>query len=247
MSCKPSLSRQLLACDFRQGHDIGQRPRLGRNASGNRRSRFQGLVDAHEIVVHIEQRHHVNVVLDLFREGVGEAGEPAHRHSHGEILAFHMAGGNVERIGHSENRFLLGAIALSRTKPGVILTFESDKGSMSMPCDRYDKWRDNLRAIALALEALRAVDRYGVTRGNEQYRGWARIEAPTNGMTYPQAREFIEQLAGAPFGRATTSAIIAEVCRALKIKHHPDRGGSHDTFVQIGQAESVLRWDGKGL
>ncbi len=27
-------------------------------------------------------------------------------------------------------------------KPGVILTFESPKGNISMPCDRYRNWRD---------------------------------------------------------------------------------------------------------
>ena len=60
---------------------------------------------------------------------------------------------------------------------GVIVSFESHKGAMSFPCDRYTEWQDNLRAIALSLEALRTVDRYGVTRGNEQYTGWARLPA----------------------------------------------------------------------
>jgi hypothetical protein len=126
------------------------------------------------------------------------------------------------------------------TKPGVILTFESPKGNISMPCDRYPHWRDNLRAIALSLEALRAVDRYGVTRGNEQYRGWTQIGNGNGKMDRAAALKFVETLAGAPFGRAVTAEIIAEVCRALRIKHHPDRGGSHETFVAIGQAEEVL-------
>ncbi len=62
--------------------------------------------------------------------------------------------------------------------PGVVVSFESPKGSISMPCDRFGDWRDNLRAIAKSLEALRMVDRYGVTRGNEQYRGWAKLADP---------------------------------------------------------------------
>jgi hypothetical protein len=125
---------------------------------------------------------------------------------------------------------------------GVVVSFDSPKGAMSFPCDRYSEWRHNLHAIALSLEALRAVDRHGVTMGNEQYRGWARLEAPNgNGkMDRESALRFIEALAGAPFGPAVTREIIADVCRALKIRHHPDRGGSHDTFVKIGQAEEVL-------
>ncbi len=127
------------------------------------------------------------------------------------------------------------------TKPGVILTFESPKGNISMPCDRYNHWRDNLRAIALSLEALRAVDRYGVTRGNEQYRGWTQIGNGNGKMDRAAALKFLENLIGAPMGPHMTRDGYAEVCRSLRIKHHPDRaGGSHETFVAIGQAEEVL-------
>jgi hypothetical protein len=38
-----------------------------------------------------------------------------------------------------------------------------------------------------------------------------------------------------------TNRRLPMFCRELKIKHHPDRqGGSHETFVAIGQAEEVL-------
>lgn len=59
--------------------------------------------------------------------------------------------------------------------PAVVLSFQSKHGPLSYPCDSYDAWEDNLYAIALALEALRAVDRYGVTKRAEQYKGWAQL------------------------------------------------------------------------
>ncbi len=60
-------------------------------------------------------------------------------------------------------------------------------------------------------------------------------------MDRASALKFIETLVGAPFGRSVTPEIIARVCRAMKFKYHPDReGGSHETFVAIGQAEEVL-------
>jgi hypothetical protein len=62
--------------------------------------------------------------------------------------------------------------------PGIVISFESPKGPLSFPCDRYTDFQANMRAIALSLEALRAVDRYGVTRQAEQYRGWQQITAP---------------------------------------------------------------------
>lgn len=124
---------------------------------------------------------------------------------------------------------------------GVIVSFESPKSAMSFPCDRYTDWQDNLRAIALSLEALRTVDRYGVTRGNEQYRGWAKLEAPRTGMSKQEAAEFLQSLCdGVPLGPATTPELIADICKALKVKNHPDRGGSHEMFVKIGQAEEAL-------
>lgn len=59
--------------------------------------------------------------------------------------------------------------------PGVVVTFESKHGPLSYRCGTYSNWEMNLRAIALTLERLRAVDRYGAVKGGEQYKGWARL------------------------------------------------------------------------
>lgn len=69
--------------------------------------------------------------------------------------------------------------------PGVVLSFECPKGSMSFPCDRFSDWQANVRAIALSLEALRSVDRYGVTQQAEQYRGWAKLPGPEKVFATP--------------------------------------------------------------
>jgi hypothetical protein len=64
------------------------------------------------------------------------------------------------------------------TQPGIVLSFETKRGRMVMPCDRFKDWEANLRAIALTLEHLRAVERYGVTtEEQEQYTGWLRLPA----------------------------------------------------------------------
>lgn len=134
-----------------------------------------------------------------------------------------------------------------REKPGVILNFESPKGNISMPCDRYPWWRDNLRAIALSLEALRAVDRYGVTKGNEQYIGWAQLPAASDKMDKRAAAEFLRSLLGVQLDQTTSKASIAEVCKRARIEYHPDQAQDehaklhrHEIFVRIGQAEKVL-------
>lgn len=46
-----------------------------------------------------------------------------------------------------------------------------EHGRAVFATDQYEKWEHNVRAIALTLEALRAVDRYGATQGR-QYAGF---------------------------------------------------------------------------
>lgn len=131
------------------------------------------------------------------------------------------------------------------SKAGVVLTFESAKGSISMPCDRYEDWKDNLRAIALALEALRAVDRYGVTRGNEQYKGWARLEAPQPETDREGAIQTIASILNAP--RDEVAKNPAAFIKEARIRYHPDgvtdpgmKKQRHEMSVLIAKAAEVL-------
>ena len=131
-------------------------------------------------------------------------------------------------------------------KSGVIVSFQSAKGAMSFPCDRFTSWQDNLRAIALSLEALRTVDRYGVTRGNEQYRGWSQIEAPKNGhMSRGEAAIFLASILSVPKDYILEQP--AKYIRQAQQAYHPDRVGTepeklarHEMFVRIGHAEVAL-------
>ncbi|SRR6266481_774472 len=128
-------------------------------------------------------------------------------------------------------------------RQGVVVLFESPKGAMSFPCDHFDDWKDNLRAIAKSLEALRMVDRYGVTRGNEQYRGWTQIGSGNGKMDRASALKFIASLVGADadtLDRNWKTVGEAMLKRAKKLQHPDAPGGSHETFVAIGQAEEVL-------
>lgn len=158
---------------------------------------------------------------------------------------------NLEKI--RNNGWPKASKSYDPNRPGVILSFDSKKGPLSYPCDRYPDWHDNLRAIALSLEALRAVDRYGVTRGNEQYRGWAQIEAPANGkMSKQAAAEFIGKLGGyRPEALLNDSNLAAAAIRRARGAYHPDKATNaldqvkfSETYILIGQAESVLCGEG---
>jgi hypothetical protein len=135
--------------------------------------------------------------------------------------------------------------ARPKSDPGVIVSCQSKQGALSFPCDRFDAWEDNLRAIAKSLEALRMVDRYGVTRGNEQYKGFAQLPpAPTSEkkMATSEAADFIARHSTFSAIRIGSDlGIFREAYRQAARKLHPDTGsGSHESFVQLSQAEAVL-------
>lgn len=125
--------------------------------------------------------------------------------------------------------------------PGVIFSIASRHGQLSYPCDTFTTWQDNLRAIALALEALRKVDRYGVTKRGEQYRGFLALEttaAPAAFARWQDAEAFLMDLLGdADLDANSPAATI----RAAKRIAHPDTGGDSATFQRVVLAEAKLR------
>lgn len=69
------------------------------------------------------------------------------------------------------------------TGHGVVISFDSKFGPLRYATDRFVSsfgmpgWQANVRAIAMALEGLRMVDRYGVSRRGEQYTGFGALPA----------------------------------------------------------------------
>ena len=126
--------------------------------------------------------------------------------------------------------------------PGVILSFDSIHGPLSYPCDSCLDWKHNVRSIALALQALRAVDRYGVTKRAEQYQGWAKIAAPGSVPTFAtveQALAFLSDLIGSVI--SLSEPYITNGIRRAKVKSHPDGGGTALQFKRVCEAEKVIR------
>jgi hypothetical protein len=101
--------------------------------------------------------------------------------------------------------------------PGVEISFELPDGRrLVYATDVCELWQHNVRSIALGLEALRAVDRFGITRHGEQYAGFAML--PPGGP---------DPVRGAALVKAAGGLI-----NALK-KHHPDHGGDERDFVDV--------------
>ena len=134
--------------------------------------------------------------------------------------------------------------------PGVILTFDKPgTGRVVMPCDAYEHWHTNLRALALSLKALRSVDRYGVTTSGEQYGGWKQL--PPGAQTDIVSQEGIDAAAvfvanhggGVPFAAVLKSidTYRAAYRRAAKTLHPDANGGrQREEWFQLNRAAAIL-------
>lgn len=104
-------------------------------------------------------------------------------------------------------------------------------------------WQANARAIALGLNALRAVDRYGITRTGEQYRGWAQIEAAPGPITTIEAALVLARAAGDGHTAERILAdpqALASAYRAAARNTHPDHGGDRTRFEQVTAARDTI-------
>lgn len=106
--------------------------------------------------------------------------------------------------------------------PGVIVSFESRHGPLEYATDVFDDWQDNVRAIALGLEALRKVDRYGIAKRGEQYRGWKALSA--GGPSPARGEDLIRE--------------HGSVKAALHATH-PDKGGDPQDFAAVQAARET--------
>jgi hypothetical protein len=136
------------------------------------------------------------------------------------------------------------------SEPGVILTFDSKHGPLSYPCDTFRDWQSNVRAIALALEALRKVDRYGVTKRGEQYTGFGQLP-PAGGtsrtLTPEAAALVVVCLSGYEIDAdEDVPAVLLDYdsfqwhYREAAKNTHPDAGGSTEAFQNLQAAKDVL-------
>jgi hypothetical protein len=116
--------------------------------------------------------------------------------------------------------------------PKVALAFTSrSKGPLMFACGRFRTWQDNVRAIALGLEALRKVERYGIVASDEQYLGFKAIGAAP---AWPAWAMTLAAYSGLSYDDA-----MADPKRAYKLATrltHPDAGGTGDQFREVREA-----------
>lgn len=113
--------------------------------------------------------------------------------------------------------------------PGAAVYFRLKGRARSLACDKWDRVADNIAAIAEHIEALRAVERYGVGSIEQAFAGYAAL---TSGK-----RSWWEVL-GFKGPDGVTREAVEDTYRRLAKERHPDTpGGTHDAFTELGEAK----------
>lgn len=138
--------------------------------------------------------------------------------------------------------------------PGVALSFRSaTAGDLTYPCDRFYgrfygevDWQVNLRAIALGLEALRKLDRYGIAGRGEQYAGWRAIEAggKPGFSDVADAVRWLRELTEWPDGQAVE--VDALLRRGAGVAHPDRHGGDRTVWDRYDAARQLLTGEANG-
>lgn len=166
-----------------------------------------------------------------------------------------VTGAVAVRVVASEADVRLDGMLRARAEvqhPGVAISFRSSTaGDLTYPCDRFVarwhgevSWQVNLRAIALGLEALRKLDRYGIAGRGEQYAGWRAIEAgPSAGFASPdEAIRWLQQVAG---WSDQTRVEVGRLLRTAAAVAHPDRNdGDRTLWDRYDAARQLLEAGG---
>lgn len=153
---------------------------------------------------------------------------------------------------------------------GVILVLDSSQhGTLTYACNKFDApkepWRQNVRAIALGLEALRKVERYGIADRGQQYAGYAELGtggiALPSKMTVEEAADLLAEEAW-PGGSGNDTAAhrifnepdwLEQAYRAAARRLHPDvlnpPENAEDRFHRVTEARDLIQqhWASRSL
>jgi hypothetical protein len=125
--------------------------------------------------------------------------------------------------------------------PGVAVYWSTQAfKDRAIGCDKWDLLHDNIHAIGLAVQALRAIDRAGASQILE--RAFSAFGALPPSSAAPVTRAWWEVL-DIPQNAigALSLGMVAARYRELAAKRHPDRTGSGDAMVELNAAHEQAK------
>lgn len=187
-------------------------------------------------------------------KGVARTGSPFQSSWNGtlvlldrELTALGVSGEFVLQIDCTEDDLKLNGELRSNARPAspsVAIAVDRKKGPLLFVCGRFQHWQDNVRAIALGLEALRKIERYGIVQADEQYTGWQALPPgtamPAAKMTVDEAERFLSNASVLPIGEIRTAQGLTRAFRDAARTMHPDAGGDPAEFRKLTEARDLL-------
>jgi hypothetical protein len=114
--------------------------------------------------------------------------------------------------------------------PGAAVYFRLKKQDRVLACDRYYRVADNIAAIAAHIEALRAIERYGVGTLEQAFSGYTAL---------PPAADAWWLILNLP--QSSTLDQVEARFRELARTAHPDAGGTHNDMSRLTAAREAAR------
>ena len=112
--------------------------------------------------------------------------------------------------------------------PGVVAFFMFDKQQVAIPCDRWLTVEQNVQAIALTIEAMRAMERHGARHMiKAMFQGFMALPAPNDWR--------------AALGNPKTLEQAEAAWRDAMRTAHPDRGGDATKAAALNAAIAQAR------
>ena len=127
--------------------------------------------------------------------------------------------------------------------PGVAVYFKTFKKEYALSCDRWDRVKDNIRAIGKHIKALRGIERWGVSSVEEAMMPFL---LPTASPTYQQNRQNDLFSMWWTILNVSPNATVEEIkCayKKLSLTHHPDAGGDRELWERLSKAYSEALYE----
>ena len=138
------------------------------------------------------------------------------------------------RLMGGKDLLLSSNCALGDERPrdcGVVAYFKWQETAMAIPCDRWNRVADNVRAIALTIEAMRGMERWGAKHMiKAMFTGFKRLPERASGVPW---WELLGVRHDAPMDK------IKLAYRERAKEFHPDRGGDAGAMARLNEAFSL--------
>ena len=147
-------------------------------------------------------------------------------------------GGEHVVVSSNMQMHMNGRASMQGDDNGVAIYFQLDGKPMVFANDSYDDLKHNVNAIALTIEALRGIERWGSRQTMTQaFSGFAALPPPVETLNWRK------QFAAWGFADLPLNATLIDAAyNKLAREFHPDRpGGSNEKMALLNEARDAAR------